>query len=36
MPAFLATAASGKTETRAVIFDMGGVILPSPMLIFQG
>ncbi|XP_060605115.1 acyl-CoA dehydrogenase family member 10-like isoform X1 [Ruditapes philippinarum] len=35
MPACLTTAASGKTETRAVIFDMGGVILPSPMLIFQ-
>ncbi|XP_053385750.1 acyl-CoA dehydrogenase family member 10-like [Mercenaria mercenaria] len=35
MPAFLATAASEKKETKAVIFDMGGVILPSPMLLFQ-
>ncbi|WAR10505.1 ACD10-like protein [Mya arenaria] len=34
-PAMLSTAAGGRKETQAVIFDMGGVILPSPLALFK-
>ena len=36
--AFSSTSAKDKqqNETKAVIFDMGGVIVPSPGLVFMG
>lgn len=36
MPAMLSTAASEKRKAKAVIFDMGGVMLPSPLRVFKG
>ena len=37
LPALCSTATTdGKKTTKAVIFDMGGVLVPSPLLMFKG
>ena len=36
VPALQYTSSQSSQPTQAVIFDMGGVILPSPMFVFRG
>ncbi|XP_052237570.1 acyl-CoA dehydrogenase family member 10-like isoform X2 [Dreissena polymorpha] len=34
-PMFMGTSATERHKTQAVIFDMGGVVLPSPLILFK-